>query len=939
MAGVALASPRFQFFDAVGNPLDGGWVDIYLAGTTTRVTTWQDRAMSSQNTNPIELDPTGSCYIVLDPAITYKFVVKNSNLVVQTHLGADNVVGVSGVSVDAAQSAAIYAGQALEYRDDAAESAAAAAAVSGSYVGLTKTAIKALNTSTVQVAHLKDEGKEGVFDWDSSDHSSFMEVESITATGVSATKLTKYGHNLDTGAGIYVESAAYGLTPYVLYFAGYVDADEFRVADSFDDANVGNWRTLTVTSHVPIIRHADPHEGRFIIPNGLKCDGSQGAWVRIPPPGNYWNAAWFGMDETFDHNQSILTAAIHACPEGSVIVAPAGTYPISKCVQMRWREKQTLLGLGLSCKLEGPDSTTASSVIRVMKSGCRVIGMSGGKFTGQVPGEFTVNDANLSESCGVHVFPHDEEYIEDVRVEGCWFYEVDSGVTVAGNHDQLDDATDPGRHVYYMNTDIWIDKNRFTDIRRQGIEVFINENVYVTNNTVVMTEKGVGFSTSRAVRLCGCVNVTVSGNRFYGHDESVSGELGISIEPASMSLYDDPIAIRYCANVNIFGNYTENFNEHYHITGTKGFAKICNNVAAGNPNPAQPSSTVTITNASPGVVTWSNNLLPNGTVVTFTTTGALPEPLVAATEYYVINRAANTFQLSLTEGGSAINTTTAGSGTHTGTAPYIEAASRAGSWFLRQTNSGYSEATSVPDVRTVTLPLASPGVVTWTGNNMVADDEVKFYTDGTLPTEVVSGTTYYVRNRTTNTFELATSAGGASIDFTGATAGTHHIVPARWYPSAKNITKELIVTDNFALSLAYFFETQGAVLYQEFRRNTFIGNGKSDSRMVNFNNLNDTPAIERCEMSIIEDNLAITNQLGGSSILLTNGRSSEYYSINRNRMSGGSTGLLFSEGGTVTTGGVYMDSPTSNELLPSGLWASHFNPPPEWDEFDIGSLA
>lgn len=79
----------------------------------------------------------------------------------------------------------------------------------------------------------------------------------------------------------------------------------------------------------------------------------------------------------------------------------------------------------------------------------------------------------------------------------------------------------------------------------------------------------------------------------------------------------------------------------------------------------QTSSTVTITNASPGVVSWTSNGLANGTPVFLKTTGTLPSPLSPSTPYYVVSTATNTFQLALTVGGSAINTTTAGSGTHT----------------------------------------------------------------------------------------------------------------------------------------------------------------------------------------------------------------------------------------------------------------------------------
>lgn len=77
------------------------------------------------------------------------------------------------------------------------------------------------------------------------------------------------------------------------------------------------------------------------------------------------------------------------------------------------------------------------------------------------------------------------------------------------------------------------------------------------------------------------------------------------------------------------------------------------------------SSTVTITIASPGVLTWNAHGMSNGTAVRLTTTGSLPTGLTAGTTYYVVNAATNTFQLSATLGGTAINTSGTQSGTHT----------------------------------------------------------------------------------------------------------------------------------------------------------------------------------------------------------------------------------------------------------------------------------
>lgn len=76
--------------------------------------------------------------------------------------------------------------------------------------------------------------------------------------------------------------------------------------------------------------------------------------------------------------------------------------------------------------------------------------------------------------------------------------------------------------------------------------------------------------------------------------------------------------------------------------------------------------TATITIASPGVVTLpSGHGLAENAKAMFTTSGALPTGLSAEATYYVKGLSGNTCSLSLTRGGSAINTTGSQSGTHT----------------------------------------------------------------------------------------------------------------------------------------------------------------------------------------------------------------------------------------------------------------------------------
>lgn len=77
------------------------------------------------------------------------------------------------------------------------------------------------------------------------------------------------------------------------------------------------------------------------------------------------------------------------------------------------------------------------------------------------------------------------------------------------------------------------------------------------------------------------------------------------------------------------------------------------------------SATVTMTIASPCVVTWNAHPLVNGDKVSFETTGALPTGLAVGVNYFVINKAANTFNVAATLGGAAINTSGSQSGVHT----------------------------------------------------------------------------------------------------------------------------------------------------------------------------------------------------------------------------------------------------------------------------------
>lgn len=97
---------RQRHFDANANPLAGGKLYTYQAGTTTPQATYTDSSGGTPNANPVVLDSSGYAAVWLDPSLSYKFVLKDSSDVVQWT--TDNVVGL--LTADAVNTASLQAG-------------------------------------------------------------------------------------------------------------------------------------------------------------------------------------------------------------------------------------------------------------------------------------------------------------------------------------------------------------------------------------------------------------------------------------------------------------------------------------------------------------------------------------------------------------------------------------------------------------------------------------------------------------------------------------------------------------------------------------------------------------------------------------------------------------------------------------------------------------
>jgi hypothetical protein len=101
MAAMLTPSPKVQFFDSNGEPLVGGKLYTYAAGTSSPLATYTDSTGNTANANPVILDSRGEANVWLGPS-RYKWVLYD----------ADDVLiwSVDGIGTSfAAQSTAVVA--------------------------------------------------------------------------------------------------------------------------------------------------------------------------------------------------------------------------------------------------------------------------------------------------------------------------------------------------------------------------------------------------------------------------------------------------------------------------------------------------------------------------------------------------------------------------------------------------------------------------------------------------------------------------------------------------------------------------------------------------------------------------------------------------------------------------------------------------------------
>jgi hypothetical protein len=166
-----------------------------------------------------------------------------------------------------------------------------------------------------------------------------------------------------------------------------------------------------------------------------------------------------------------------------------------------------------------------------------------------------------------------------------------------------------------------------------------------------------------------------------------------------------------------------------------------------------------------------------GDSVSFTTTGALPLPLLANTEYYVIYVGVDTFKLAtsyyLAGIGTELDITTAGSGTNS-----VYGLGGGANWYVYDDLSDVTVKTFAPS----DVDYTTNDTITITGHGLNTGRIVRITSTGTMPGGLVSGADQYVIYVDANTIKLASSYanaynGTARNLVTTQGTGTHSLEP------------------------------------------------------------------------------------------------------------------------------------------------------------------
>jgi len=250
--------------------------------------------------------------------------------------------------------------------------------------------------------------------------------------------------------------------------------------------------------------------------------------------------------------------------------------------------------------------------------------------------------------------------------------------------------------------------------------------------------------------------------------------------------------------------YIENGGTYYDITPIRAEHTLTNPFATSTATNSGGNTTVTVTDSTGGFISGAYVTFYGGTAVGGVTVSG---------EYLISFLTASTY--TITVSGTASSSTTGGGTVYAvyqlnpGAVNYTPSSGwGAGTWGGGTWGFGTTTSASVPALRiwnqvnwgqnllygissgplyywdasigysnlTVTMTIATPCVVT-SPVTLADGTPISFSTTGALPTGLLPGITYYVKYLTANTFNVAATAGGASINTSGTQSGTQSISP------------------------------------------------------------------------------------------------------------------------------------------------------------------
>lgn len=264
----------------------------------------------------------------------------------------------------AIQAAAEAAAAAAEAARDAA-----LAAVPNTFA-VNVASLKAVDTTQITAAYLRETYLEGQFLWDGSDQSAVLTPTLGTTTSVDATEntATKANHGLDLGDWFFVTSTVNGLTANTIYYAIKVDANTFKVATTRANAVAQPPVAvdLTGTTNFTFKRHIDPIGAVFIIPNGKAFDGSQGAWTRVGwRDGIKITQCGARPVSGFDNATALANAVAIAAVTHVPLRIPTGTFEYSGTLDLGY---PGLVVTGAGMKISKLKCTTPNRAIDILEN-------------------------------------------------------------------------------------------------------------------------------------------------------------------------------------------------------------------------------------------------------------------------------------------------------------------------------------------------------------------------------------------------------------------------------------------------------------------------------------------------------------------------------------------------------------------------------------------